>query len=189
MLKKVLTAIRHLFSRIATSDSGTEFIAYARTKLTEQNKTHADGWQLGKEQGWSADMRKGVIVFKFAKGVTGTAHFQVIGTYDEIGKRFTWGWAHASLDAAFKEHANLARQWGLDNQHPSFMAKSIACSLEEIWDFAAVTNALASSKAVYRGHAGTKYIFLTMGEMVIETNVAASQPNADAPHWSAIAKS
>lgn len=181
MLKKILTAIRLLFSRIATSDSGTEFIAYARTRLTEQNKAHAESWKLGKEQGWSADMRKGVIVFKFASGATGTAHFQVIGTYDEIDKSFLWGWAHASLAAPFKEHANLAKQWGVENQHPSFMAKSIACNLDEVWDFAAVTNALAGSKAVYRGHAGTKYIFLTMGEMDVQTH-------ADAPHWASAAK-
>lgn len=179
MLKKILISIRRLFSNIATSDSGTEFIVYARAKLKEQNKLHASNWRLGKEQGWSANMRTGVIVFEFANGVTGTAHFQVIGTYNEIDKTFLWGWAHSAIAAEFKEHANLALQWGLENQHPSFIAKSLTCTLDDIWNFAAVANSLASSKGVYRGHAGTKYIFLTLGEMNIDTKAASR-------HWAAI---
>jgi hypothetical protein len=182
MLKKIFTSIRLLFSHITTSDSGTEYIAYARAKLTEQNKLHAASWQLGKEQGWTANIRQGVVVFTFAKGVTGTANFQVIGTYDEIDGTFLWGWAHSFIPLAMQEHAHLAKQWGLDNQHPSYTSKSIACSLDEGWNFAAVTNSLASSKGVYRGHAGTKYIFMTLGEMEVQTE-APSQP-----HWAAIVK-
>ncbi len=181
MFKNIFTSIRLLFSNIITSDSGTEFITYARVKLTEQNKLHADSWQLGKEQGWTANIREGVVVFKFAKGVTVKAQFQVIGIYDEISKRFSWGWAHSSISPAMQEHANLARQWGLENQHPAYTAKSIACNLDEGWNFAAVTNSLASSKGVYRGHAGTNYIFMTLGEMIVETEAVS-------PHWATIVK-
>lgn len=182
MLKKFLNAIGLGKSPDLMSHSGVDFVIAARDNLIEQNKAHATTWQLGKEQGWSADIGIGVIVFRFAKGLSGTTHFQVVGTYDEKDGSFLWGWAHPSVPAAFREHANLAKQWGSENNHPAFMSKSLKCSLDQAMDFAAVANSLAGSKGVYRGHAGKKYIFMTLGDLHVEHNVAA-------PHWAAMAKS
>jgi hypothetical protein len=181
MLKKFLNAIGFGKSSDLMSHSGDEFILAARANMVEQNNAHANTWQLGKEQGWSADIGMGVIVFRFANGLSGTTHFQVVGTYDEIDGSFLWGWAHPSVPAAFREHANLAKQWGSENNHPAFTAKNLKCSLDQAMDFAAVANSLAGSKGVYRGHAGKKYIFMTLGEIHVETNSPAT-------HWAAIAK-
>lgn len=181
MLKKLLTAIRNRGANPDSSSSTVEFIAAARTEMQEQSQMHAASWKYGKEQGWSADMSAGVINFRFANGATGTAHFQVIGIYDEVESVFTWGWAHPSVPSALRAHANLARQWGRYHKNPTFLSKTVQCSLDEIWNFAAVTNSLAASKGVYRGHSGTLYLFLTLDEIHIETNAAA-------PHWAALAK-
>lgn len=181
MLKKILNAIRRRGANPERSSSASEFIAAARSEMQEQSQMHAASWQYGKEQGWSADMGAGVISFKFANGATGTAHFQVIGIYDEIEAVFSWGWAHPSVPSALRAHAILARQWGRYHQDPAFTTKSLQCVLEEVWDFAAVTNSLAGSKGVYRGHSGTLFLFLTLGQIHIETDAAA-------PHWAALAK-
>lgn len=181
MLKKILNAIRQRGANQDSSSSASDFIAAAREEMQEQSQMHASSWKYGKEQGWSADMGAGVIHFKFANGATGTAHFQVIGIYDEIENMFSWGWAHPAVPSALRAHANLAKQWGRYHKNPAFVTKSLPCSLEEVWDFAAVTNSLAASKGVYRGHSGTLYLFLTLGEIHIETNAAA-------PHWAALAK-
>ena len=181
MLKKFLNAIGLGKSPDLMSHSGAEFILAARANMLEQNNAHATTWQLGKEQGWAADIGMGVIVFRFANGLSGTTHFQVVGTYDEIDGSFLWGWAHPSVPAAFREHANLAKQWGSENNHPAFMSKNLKCSLDQAMDFAAVANSLAGSKGVYRGHAGKKYIFMTLGEIHVESTVAT-------PHWAEIAK-
>ncbi|MES2047316.1 MAG: hypothetical protein V4447_02865 [Pseudomonadota bacterium] len=181
MLKKFLNALGLGKSADLMSHSEAEFVVAARANLIAQNDAHATTWQLGKEQGWSADIGMGVIVFRFANGLSGTTHFQVVGTYDEIDGSFLWGWAHSSVPAAFREHASLAKQWGSENNHPAFLAKSVKCSLDDAMDFAAVANSLAGSKGVYRGHSGKKYIFMTLGDLHVESNLAA-------PHWAAMAK-
>ena len=181
MLKKILNAIGLGKSTNLMSHSDSEFVVAARANLIRQNEAHAQKWQLGKEQGWSADIGMGVIVFRFANGLSGTTHFQVIGTYDEIDESFLWGWAHTTVPAAFREHANLAKLWGSDNDHPAFISKNVKCSLDEAMDFAAVANSLAGSKGVYRGHAGKKYIFLTIGDIHVESVQAT-------PHWAALGR-
>ena len=181
MWKKFLNAIGFGQSPNLMDHSGAEFVIAARANLIDQNKAHASSWQLGKEQGWSADIGMGVIVFRFANGLSGTTHFQVVGTYEENDASFLWGWAHSSVPAAFREHANLAKQWGSENSYPAFMSKNVKCSLDEAMDFAAVANSLAGSKGIYRGHAGKKYIFITLGDIHVESNLAA-------PHWAAMAK-
>ena len=181
MLKKILSAIGLGKPPNLMTHADCEFVVAARDNLMEQNNTHAQTWQLGKEQGWSADMGMGVIVFRFANGLSGTAHFQVVGTYDENDGSFLWGWAHPSVPAAFREHANMAKLWGIDNDHPAFMSKNVKCSLDEAMDFAAVANSLAGSKGVYRGHVGQKYIFLTLGDIHVESVQAT-------PHWAALGR-
>jgi hypothetical protein len=180
MLKKFLTS---LFQRPATTagHDGHPFIALARAEMMDQHKLHAETWQLGKEQGWSADIGVGVVVFKFANGITGTTHFQAIGSYDEKDASFLWGWAHPSVPLALSSHASLSKHWGVENKLASFSTKVVKCTLDEAWDFAAVTSKLAGSHGVYRGHAGSKYIFMTIGEIHVDNNTII-------PHWAAVAK-
>jgi hypothetical protein len=180
MFKKFLNAIGFGQSPNLTNHLDSEFVVAARANLIEQNNAHAQTWQLGKEQGWSADMGMGVIVFRFNNGLSGTTHFQVVGSYDENDGSFLWGWAHPSVPAAFREHANLAKLWGSDNDHPAFISKNVKCSLDDAMDFAAVANSLAGAKGVYRGHSGKKYIFLTIGDIHVESTQAS-------PHWAAMA--
>jgi len=87
--------------------------------MLEQQKHHADTWQYGKETGWSADLRAGVIIFKFSGDQTGMADFQMIGMYDEADETFIWGWAHEVVPKALKVHALLAKN-GQSSQ-PSFL--------------------------------------------------------------------
>jgi len=44
----------------------------------------------------------------------------------------------------------------------------VHCSLEQAWDFAAVSCKLAGAKGVYRGHSGTKFIFMTIDDIHID---------------------
>jgi hypothetical protein len=182
MLKKILSLFRKAKASDAELQTAKDFIVSARANLAEQTKEHAFRWHFGKEQGWSADMRSGTISFKFASGQTGIAKFQMIGIFDELTSSFHWGWAHPKLTSDLRQHANLARQWGQYNKNPAFLSDTVPCTLEQVWDFAAVTNSLADSKGVYRGHAGKKYIFMTLGEIELETKKAT-------PNWAALAKS
>lgn len=177
--------IKKLFSKIIRRQANHQpdtatlrFISDAFEEMVAQHKKHAASWPYGKEKGWTADLDAGVIVFKFAGDLTGTCHFQTIGTYNEVDGSFLWGWAHGKLPRALKVHAKMARQWGKTLGLSLYASKNVKCSMEEAWNFAAITQKLAGAKNVYRGRVGKKYIFMTTDDIHISNT---TQANA---HWS-----
>ncbi len=155
------------------------FIETAFEEMLAHHKVHAASWPYGKEKAWTADLDAGVIVFKFAGELTGTCHFQTIGTYNEADGSFMWGWAHSKLPRALKVHAKMARQWGKGLRLPQYVSKNVKCSMEDAWNFAEVTQKLAGAKSGNRGRIGKKYIFMTTDDIHIsdtaQTNVHWSQ--------------
>lgn len=153
-----------------------KFIEEAHHEMIAQHAQHAASWQYGKEKGWTADLTAGVIVFKFANEHSGTSQFQTIGIYNEPAGTFTWGWSHPAVPAALRVHARLAKKWGRQQKHPDFVTNSVKCSMEQAWNYAAVTKKLANADSVYRGRVGDNYIFMTTEEIHIDTEVKKT-------HW------
>lgn len=177
--------IKRFFSKIiprpakSQPDAATlQLISDAFAEMVAQHKEHAASWPYGKEKGWTADLEAGVIVFKFAGERSGTCHFQTIGTYNEEDGSFMWGWAHSTLPRALKAHAKLARQWGKALKLSQYASRNVQCSMEEAWNFAAITRKLSGAKSVYRGRIGKKYIFMTTDDIQI------SDPAQSNAHWS-----
>jgi hypothetical protein len=168
MLKRIIALIPTIFATFAMSQTPIQFIEASRNGLAQQTSAHAATWHLGQEENWAADLDKGTIIFKFAKGVTATAKIQVIGTYNKNDGTFLWGWDHPSVPEPLRDHARLAKQWGEQNKVPNFMSKKVACSEAEAWEFAAVANRLANSNGVYRGPAGSTLVFMTFGEVQLQ---------------------
>jgi hypothetical protein len=67
----------------------------------------------------------------------------------------------------------------VEHQQSAYTTKIVTCSLDEAWNFAAVTSKLATVHGVYRGHAGNKYIFMTTGEIHLNTE-------SEKQHWVAM---
>lgn len=173
--------INRILRRTSEKMPNAEALAFITTAFEEmlaQHREHATTWQHGKEKAWTADLSAGVIMFKFDGDKTGTAHFQTVGIYKEATGTFTWAWANDSLPAALRKHAKLAKKWGRAQQHPSFLTKTVQCSMEEAWNFAAATRKVANAQSVYRGRVGGEYIFMTTDEVHLDTDI----PNA---HWAA----
>ncbi|MBC3874555.1 DUF6882 domain-containing protein [Undibacterium flavidum] len=183
--------IFHRPRQTTPSSQAMSFVAKAHEEMLAQHLQHAANWKYGKEKGWSADMEAGIIVFQFSGEQTGTTHFQVIGVYNEADKIFSWGWAQNSIPLSLRSHAVLAKQWGKTEQHPSFQTHSVQCSMEDAWNFAAVTRKLAGAASVYRGRVGSCYFFMTTDEVQIDvkstTNVspttATVNNNPTQTHW------
>jgi len=154
------------------------FITTAYDEMVAQHRAHATTWPHGKERGWTADLSAGVIMFKFDGDKTGTAHFQTIGIYNETAGSFTWAWANDSLPYALRKHAKLAKKWGFSHQHASFQNKTVQCSMEDAWNFAAVTRKVTNAKSVYRGRVGSEFIFMTTDEVHLDTEMPTNT------HWS-----
>lgn len=155
-------------SAAAPSTETLAFITLANDEMLQQQTQHAAQWQYGKEKGWSADLAAGIIAFQFANEYTGTCKFQAIGTYSEQDHCFVWSWAQSNIPVTLCEHAKLAKEWGLSQAHTAFTQKSVACSMDEAWSYAAVVRKLAGANSVYRGRIGNRYIFMTTEEVHVD---------------------
>lgn len=150
------------------SNTTETFIHAAREGLAQQTAAHAASWHLGEEANWSADLDAGTIVFHFADGATATAHIQVVGTYNQADGSFLWGWDHPSVPEPLGAHAQLAREWGVQQGAEAFTERKVTCSEDEVWSFAAVANRLAGANGVYRGSAGSTLVFMTFGTIQLQ---------------------
>jgi hypothetical protein len=189
IMNKIIAFFRnllHLPKKKEVSANARSFISSAHVEMQHQHLQHASNWQYGKEKGWSADLEAGMIVFQFAGERTGTSQFQPIGIYDETDGRFVWAWSQRSLPSSLRTHATMAKHWGQAQRHASFTASSVECSMEEAWEFAAVTRKLAGAHSVYRGRIGSRYIFMTTDEVHINdlnSPTISSELRTKKPNW------
>ncbi len=147
------------------AESPEAFIQAAMATMQQQADAHAARWGLGKAKRWSADLSRGVLSFEFADGTRAEAPLQVVGTYNTENGSFQWGWDHAAVPTALRQHAELARQWGEREKLPKFNTRVVRCGEEEAWAFAAVASRLGGAQGVYRGYSGPVRLFVTFGEV------------------------
>ncbi|MBR7800266.1 DUF6882 domain-containing protein [Undibacterium fentianense] len=172
-MNKIKTFLLQLFGSVPStkktiSEQAQAFIDTANDEMLAQQAEHAANWRYGKEKAWTADLEAGVIVFQFHGARTGTSHFQTIGIYNEIDNSFAWGWAQTKIPPSLREHATIARHWGRAQKHPMFQNKVVQCTMEDAWQFAAVTRKLTGAYSIYRGRVGSRYIFMTTDEIHID---------------------
>lgn len=145
-----------------------QFIEGSLKGLQMQTSAHIAAWHLDNIKTWDANQDTGELRFTFADGTTATTQFQIIGTYDTVGKTFLWGWDHPSVLEPLREHARLAKAWGIANSVPKFTTLEVSCSETEAWEFTAVAARLANANGAYRGPAGTTMVFMTFGEVKVQ---------------------
>ena len=144
----------------STNQAAEAFVAAAREAVALQTSAHAGSWRFGAEDEWAADLEA---------GTTATAQIQVVGTYDTLDDSFLWAWDHPSVPEALRQHALLARQWGMDCEAAAFTSRKVSCTEDDAWTFAAVTARLANANGVYRGPAGDAFVLFTFGEIKLVT--------------------
>ena len=156
----------------STNQAAEAFVAAAREAVALQTSAHAGSWRFGAEDEWAADLEAGTITFTFFgdnADTTATAQIQVVGTYDTLDGSFLWAWDHPSVPEALRQHALLARQWGMDCEAAAFTSRKVSCTEDDAWTFAAVTARLANANGVYRGPAGDAFVLFTFGEIKLVT--------------------
>jgi hypothetical protein len=153
---------------ISKVDDPANYMEAAIEGLRRQTSVHASSWHFGREETWAADLDEGRVVFTFSDGTRAIAPIQVVGTYNTLDGTFLWGWDHPSVPDSLRDHAKLAQQWGTVNHVRDFTERSVTCSEDDAWRFAAVTNRLADATGIYRGPAGPALVFMTLGEIRLE---------------------
>ncbi|MGQ0511720.1 MAG: DUF6882 domain-containing protein [Betaproteobacteria bacterium] len=153
-----------LAATAACAQSPRDFIDRSVTDMRAKTDAHAKQWRLGRESGWNVDQDKGELELAFADGTVRRMPVQIIGTYNRQEQVFQWAWGHASVVAGMRRHAEAAREWGVRNKQAKYASRVIPATQEEAFQFTAVAATLSAAKGIYRGQAGTAWVYMTFGE-------------------------
>ncbi|WP_299556946.1 DUF6882 domain-containing protein [Seonamhaeicola sp.] len=140
-----------------------DFIEGAFEGLQLQTDAHKKTWKLGKEKQWNVDMNEGMLWFDFSDGTRVSTDIQIIGTYNSKNGTFLWGWDHPSVRGELAQHANLAYEWGKENEEPGFTEVQLTCSIDDVWKIAGAVNRISGGSGVYKGNSGATQVFMTLG--------------------------
>jgi hypothetical protein len=144
-------------------------IARARAQLELKTRNHLDTWGLATDGRWDASLETGVITFTTGRGWIVTAPFQVVGTYHTEDGTWLWGWDHPSVHPDLAQDAWRARRFGERYGLEAYTTPMIASTEEDAWNFTALACHLSESQGAYSGPDGATRLFLTFGEIQIDT--------------------
>ena len=153
----------------ATPDSVQTFdqlIEQSFTELQAKTAVH-QGWGLGTEESWEFDQESGEIRFLFPDRIA-SAPAQIVGTYNADSGDWMWAWANTSIDPSLTADAVVVREYGESHDIDWLVAPKWSGSEMEAWEAAALSAKLNESQGVYRGPAGSTYVFIAFGSVNVQ---------------------
>jgi hypothetical protein len=136
-------------------------------ELRAKTRGHQAGCGFGNADRWSLDMSKGDLLFAFGEGVVATCPAQIIGSLDSSDGSWLWAWANPSIPESLQHDSLRVREYGLQHQIARLTSAELPCTEEEAWRIAALACMLCQAQGVYRGPAGTAFVFITFGKVVL----------------------
>lgn len=132
--------------------------------LRLQTEAHQGTWRLGKSERWDFSQDTGELLFTFPDLLV-RAPAQIIGSFDSQQNSWIWGWANTSIAESLPRDSARVREYG--EQHHIRRLTTPSWPGEEIdgWHMAALANRLCETNGVYRGPAGTTFVFFTFGDI------------------------
>jgi hypothetical protein len=126
---------------------------------------HQAGWRFGQARRWSLDQSRGDLLFTFDDGVVATCPAQIIGSFDSADGSWLWAWANPSIADALNRDSLRVREYVQQRQIARLTSAEWACTEAEAWRMAALACKLCEGQGVYRGPAGTAFVFITFGRV------------------------
>ena len=144
--------------------------------LRAKTMGHQAGWGLGKSANWSLNLDQGDLIFTFDNGIFVTCPAQIVGTLDSESGTWLWGWANPSIPEALQRDALRVREYGQQHQIARLTSAEWPCTEEDAWRMAALACMLCEAQGVYRGPAGTAFVFITFGEVLLSPGAGSTVP-------------
>jgi len=126
---------------------------------------HQAGWGFGKATRWSLDQSRGDLLFTFDGGVVATCPAQIVGSFDSEDGSWLWAWANPSIADSLKRDSLRVRDYGQKLQIARLTSAEWPCTEADAWSMAALACKLCETQGVYRGPAGTAFVFMTFGKV------------------------
>lgn len=144
------------------------YMEKANNHLKALMETHQGTWNIGTADRWDADQEKGIITWTFPDGVVVNAPFQIVGTYNSLNKTFLWGWDHPSVIEPLRKDAKAVLQFAKQHDIKFLQDRKVECDEDAAWDLAALATLVCDRQGVYRGPAGTTFVFMTFDQIMIQ---------------------
>ena len=132
--------------------------------LRLQTEAHQGTWRLGKSERWDFSQDSGELVFTFPDMVV-RAPAQIIGSFDGLEGSWMWAWANSSLSDSLTRDSVRVREYGEQHHIRRLTTGTWPADEADGWRMAALANRLCESNGVYRGPAGTTFVFFTFGQV------------------------
>jgi len=163
-----MSIFRKLFGGGSADNGGetSEFKTLLDASMEElQLKTegHQQGWRLGKSKRWDLDQSRGDLIFTFDDGVVATCQAQIVGSFDSASGTWLWGWANPSIEDSLKRDSLRVREYGEQHKIARLTSEEWPCTEADAWAMAALACKLCGAQGVYRGPAGTAFVFISFG--------------------------
>lgn len=130
--------------------------------LRLQTEAHRGSWHFGDEEHWDFSQDTGELLFTFPDLIVQTPA-QIIGTFNSAAGEWLWAWANHSIAESLTRDSARVRDYGLEHQIQRLMMRQWPADEHDAWQMAALANRLNDSNGVYRGTAGTTWVFFTFG--------------------------
>jgi uncharacterized protein DUF6882 len=138
-------------------------------ELRAKTMGHQAGWGFGKANRWSLDQSRGDLLFTFDDGVVATCPAQIVGSFDGADGSWLWGWANPSIADSLKRDSLRVREYGEQRQIARLTSAEWPCTEAEAWHMAALACKVCEAQGVYRGPAGTAFVFMTFGTVELNS--------------------
>jgi len=140
-------------------------------ELRLKTVAHQTGWGFGKATRWSLDQSRGDLIFTFDEGVVATCPAQIIGSFDSAEGSWLWAWANPSIADSLKRDSLRVRDYGQQHQIARLTSAEWLSTEADVWPVAALACKLCAAQGVYRGPAGTAFVFMTFGKVALSRMV------------------
>jgi len=136
-------------------------------ELRAKTMGHQAGWGLGKSNRWSLDQSRGDLLFTFDDGLVATCPAQIVASFDGADGSWLWAWANPSIGDSLKRDSLRVRDYGQQRGIARLTSAEWPCTEAEAWRMAALACKLCEAQGVYRGPAGTAFVFMTFEKVVL----------------------
>jgi len=149
-----------------------ELCNHSRGHLANLTQAHRNIWHFGEEKEWKLDQDTGKLIFIFDNDLIVSSDAQIIGTFNSKDNSWKWSWDNSSISPEMSLDSKAVRQYGFDHGFEELTWSDLNCSEEVAWTLAAIACKLCNGQGVYRGPAGTTYVFINFREVQVNKKVS-----------------
>ena len=99
-----------------------------------------------------------------------TCPAQIVGSFDTDTSTWLWGWANPSISDPLKRDSLRIRDYGQQQKITRLTSTEWRCTEADAWAMAALACTLCEAQGVYRGPAGTSFVFISFSKVTLSKN-------------------